>query len=398
MSGRSSPENERPQFFLSYARSRFQPEVSGRWVTQFFDDLCQDVGQTMGVSNPGFMDRQIPVGVEWSDRLKIALSNCRIFVALFSPAYFESDYCGREWAAFQRRCQAQALGQNPPSAIIPAFWVPMELDELPSSVHSIQNTSPGFPEAYAAEGLYGIMKLSRYREDYEETVLRLARLIKERAAECDLMASSVSALEALQSPFTDTTRARNRPIVRLTLAAQQLDQLPRGRDAYYYGRTALEWTPYRDHDHLGPIGAYAQEVLEEMGHGSIVDGIDDAAQDPAEEPGVLVVDPWAAKDPVIGKRLRQMDRDPVNLLAPFNSEDHETMTASADLAEGLTEVLPRSTALIGSATRLASINAFRDALPKAVHEAVSRYFKTTEVHPPQTPPTMSRPSLQGPES
>jgi FxsC-like protein len=397
MSGRGSSETEHPQFFLSYARSRFQPEVSDRWVNQFFNDLRQDVGHTMGVSNPGFMDRQIPVGTEWSDRLKIALSNCRIFVALFSPAYFESDYCGREWAAFQRRCQAQALGQNPPSAIIPAFWVPMELDELPSSVHSMQNLPPGFPESYTAEGLYGIMKLSRYREDYEETVLRLARLIKERATECDLMASPASALETLQSPFTETSAGSKRPVVRLIVAAQQLDQLPHGRDAYYYGRTAQEWMPYRNHDHMVPIGAYAEEVLDEMGHGSVLDSIDDAAQDLPEEPGVLMVDPWAAKDPVIGKRLRQMDREPVNVLAPFNSEDHETMAVSKDLADGLTEVLPRSMALNGSAKRLASVNAFRDALPKAVNEAVSRYFKTTEVHPPQTPPTMSRPSLQGPE-
>lgn len=397
MPGKIQADDRRPHFFLSYARSRYRTEDADRWVGKFFNDLCQDVGHATGMQNPGFMDRQIPAGSEWPDLLADALSNCRIFVALFSPAYFRSDYCGKEWAAFLKRYQAQSAGLERPSAIIPALWTPMDIEELPPPLHSMQNVPPGFPPAYAHEGLYGIMKLGRYRERYKETVLRLATLIKERAAECALAASAIPALDTLRSPFAENPPGSKRPPVRLTLAAQTLDQIPRDRDTYYYGRTAREWTPYRSQDHAMPIGVYAEQVLNELGHRSIVDTVDEAPAEPVESPGVLVVDPWVAKDRVIGKRLRQIDRDPVNVLAPFNSDDPQTTAAIGDLTGDLTEVLPNSTALKGSASRVTSISAFRDALPKAVNEAVTRYLKTTDVHPPQTPPIMPRPNLQGPE-
>ena len=60
---------------------------------------------------------------------------------------------------------------------------------------------------------------------------------------------------------------------------------------------------------------------------------------------------------------------------------------------------PRLTCEMGmsAAMRVSSPAAFRDALPKAVNEALGRYLKTTDVHPPQTPPSMSRPTLRDQE-
>ncbi|MGI5326431.1 TIR-like protein FxsC [Actinomadura nitritigenes] len=398
MLGRLLADERRPHFFLSYARSRYRPENSDRWVVKFFDDLCQDVGHATGMQNPGFMDRQIPVGGEWPDHLADALANCRVFVALFSPAYFLSDYCGKEWAAFLKRYQALSAGLDVPSAIIPALWMPMRPDEVPQPLQSMQNVPPGFPAAYAAEGLYGIMKLGRHREHYKETVLRLAALIKERAAECALSPRSIPSLETLRSPFAENPPGASRPAIRLALAAQSAQRLAPGRDSYYYGRTPREWTPFRSEAHTMPIGAYAGQVLTELGHRSIIDSVDEAGARPADSPSVLLVDPWAVKDRDIGKRLRQLDRDPVNVIAPFNADDPETSARADELNGDLTEVLPNSTALHGSAKRVTSVAAFRDALPKAVNEAVTRYLKTASVHPPRTPPTMPRPTLRGPDS
>ncbi|WP_306470194.1 TIR-like protein FxsC [Actinomadura litoris] len=397
MPGRIQPDERRPHFFLSYARSRYRPEESDRWVVKFYNDLCTDLGHATGTQNPGFMDRQIPAGSEWPDLLADALANCRIFVALFSPAYFVSDYCGKEWAAFMKRYQGQSAGLARPSAIIPAMWTPMGLKELPDSVRTMQNVPPAFPPAYEAEGLYGIMKLGRFREQYKETVLRLANLIKERAAECALPSSPVPTLETLRSAFAGDPPDARRPAVRLTLAAQTIGQLPEGRGPYYYGQTTREWTPYRGPDHTTPIGRFAEEILGELGHRAEIKGVDEGPHEPGEAPNVLLVDPWAARDEGIGKRLRQIDRDPVTMIAPFNSGDAETAAASAELTEELNEALPRSGALQGSAKHVSSAGAFRSALPKAVNEAITRYLKTTNVHPPRTPPSMGRPTLQGPE-
>ncbi|MFA1552597.1 TIR-like protein FxsC [Actinomadura chokoriensis] len=398
MPGRIQAEERRPHFFLSYARSRYRPEDSDRWVAKFFNDLCHDIGQATGTLNPGFMDRQIPVGSEWPDQLADALANCRVFVALFSPGYFASDYCGREWAAFLKRYHAQTAGLNRPSAIIPALWTPLDIKEIPESLHTLQNVPPEFPPAYATEGLYGIMKLGRYREQYKETVLRLATVVKDRAAECALGSSPVPTLQTLRSPFVGRTPGSKRPAIRLTLAAQSIDQLPPGRDTYYYGRTPREWTPFRSEDHTLPIGAFAEHMLSELGHQSIVEIADEPPQEPVDAPGVLVVDPWTVKDRVIGKRLRQIDREPMHVLAPFNSGDPQTAAAVERLSDDLAEVLPNGTALKGSAAYVSSPGAFREALPKVVAEALTRYLKTTDVHPPQTPPSMPRPTLRDPES
>lgn len=399
MAGRRQTEEERPHFFLSYARSHYRPEDSDRWVGKFYNDLCHDISQTTGARIPGFMDRQIPPGSDWSEQLADALANCRVFVALFSPAYFTSEYCGKELAAFLTRYHDLVGELKRPPAIIPAMWTPMHLSEIPESLHGMQNTHPELPRAYRAEGLYGIMKLGRFREHYKETVLRLAAVIRQRAAECDLGYGPVPDLARVRSTFAGAEPGGGRPAVRLTLAAQALDQLPPERDAYYYGRTAREWTPFRGEDHMLPIGSFAEHVLTELGHRSIVDTADDPLEDPVDGPGVLVVDPWAARDQAIGKRLRQLDREPVHVLAPFNTDDRQTAEAAAGLTEDLVEVLPEGTALRGSALGIASPHAFRDALPRAVNEAFGLYLRTTSVHPPRTPPsTTHRPTLRDPDA
>jgi FxsC-like protein len=399
MPGRIQADERRPHFFLSYARSRYRPEGSDpdRWVAKLYADLCQDVGQATGKPVPGFMDRQIPVGTSWPDHLADALSNCRVFVALFSPAYFTSEYCGKEWAAFLERAERQSAGRQDPFAIIPAMWTPLRITELPSSLHSMQNVQPGFPPAYATEGLYGIMKLGRYREQYKETVLRLANIIKERAAECDLAAGPISDLDSLLNPFAESPPAGTRQPIRIMLAAQRLDQLPQDRDTYYYGRTWREWNPFRNPDQTLPIATFAEQVLTELGHQSIVDGIDEPARDAAHSPTVLIIDPWATKDPAIRDRLKQLEVNPVNVIVPFNAEDQETASSATELANSVGEMLPKSIALNGSDMRIPTINAFRNALPKAVNEAITRFFKTTETYPPLTPPTIQRPRLDGPD-
>lgn len=401
MPGKIQPEDRRPHFFLSYARRRYRPEGSDpdRWVAKLFHDICEDVSQLTNTHVPGFMDRQIRVGSVWPDHLTDALANCRVFVALFSPDYFTSEYCGKEWAAFLERLDRFGKGRDRPRAIIPAWWTPMSLQELPPSLHVMQNTQPEFPPAYTAEGLYGIMKLGRYRQQYKETVFRLANIIKDRAAECALPSYEISDLESLPNPFAaERPRVARRPPVRLSVAAQSLHELPPDRDAYYYGRTAREWTPYRSQDDPTPIGAYAEQILSGLGHESAVGSIDEPAPEPVDSPAILLVDPWATRDPIIADRLRKIDHDhPVHLLAPFNSDDHQTTAATDGLHESLEGALGHSAALNGSASHITSINAFRGALPKAVNEAINRYFKTTDAFPPQTPPTMPRPRLQGPD-
>jgi FxsC-like protein len=389
-------DDQRPYFFLSYARARVPREGRhdpDRWVAKFYRDLCDDVSEVTGSAHPGFMDRETPAGAEWPAELANALSACRVFVALYSPAYFRSDYCGKEWAAFTRRIEMNGSGRAATAAIIPALWITMPDHELPAMVRSKHYVTPDFPAAYRDEGLYGIIKLNRYRDAYKQTVLKMARLIKEVANNAALMSCEPQDLLALRSAFHEHQDQRH-PI-RLTIAARDMGHLPEGLDAYYYGRTVREWSPYRTSADATPLAYHAERIVANLGHEPVVDTIEEYQEGAPGSPGVMLVDPWATVDRDLGERLRRIDARPLHVVVPWN-EDEQNTRAEAELDRGLDETLGNSLALNGSARRLTTIEAFRAALPKAVAEAVTRHLQTVPVYPPADPPSMERPTLKGP--
>jgi FxsC-like protein len=394
-------DERRPYFFLSYARSRFRPDDGtdpDRWVTKLYKDLCHDVGIVTGASTPGFMDRQIPAGRQWPDHLAEALASCRVFLALLSPAYFTSEYCGKEWAAFLGRIKSEHACLDRPLAIIPALWTRMGPSDLPTDLKYMQYLPPDFPPQYAAEGFYGIMKLARYREQYKQAILRLARLVKDTAEEANLATGPISDFEALGNAFSGHRGGnRGRSSIKITVAAHRLSGLPPGRDPYYYGHSMHEWAPYRDTRNTTPLASYAERVIMDLGHEPTVDTVDDPSPERRQSPTVLLVDPWSSKDPLISDKLRRIDEDPVNVLVPFNDRDRETVAATGDLTRSVEAALGRGLVLPGSAKSIPSLEAFRVALPKAVAEAMSRYFREAPAHPPEISATMTRPTLQLPD-
>ena len=88
--------------------------------------LEKAVQQHVSVDGPvSFFDKHdIEPGVDWSESLEGALGTAQAFIALYSPAYFESEYCGKEWAAFTSRYN-EASGRLEQPPVFPVLWVPM---------------------------------------------------------------------------------------------------------------------------------------------------------------------------------------------------------------------------------------------------------------------------------
>src|SRR5258706_1761677 len=86
-------------YFLSYARQdslvRGDPSRKDRHFEKFLDYLDYRVGQLL-TFGPGFVDRSIQAGEDWSDEIAEALRTTQTMVCLYSPHYFESEYCGKE--------------------------------------------------------------------------------------------------------------------------------------------------------------------------------------------------------------------------------------------------------------------------------------------------------------
>lgn len=115
-------------------------------------------------------------------KLSLALANCRVFVPLYSPRYFGSEQCGREWSAFAGRAADMSVrGAVGVEAIIPALWVPVRPEQLPEAARSIHYLFGDYGGAYATHGFYRLMRLSKYQDDYEEAVYELACRIRDVA-------------------------------------------------------------------------------------------------------------------------------------------------------------------------------------------------------------------------
>ena len=116
---------KKPYFFLSYARTprldEHDPTDPDIWVYKLYEDICKNI-LSMTAARPGsvgFMDRLNRSGAQWPRGLAGALATCRVFVPLYSPRYFESKNCGKEWFAFARRqVNSQSVGRTSVDAIV----------------------------------------------------------------------------------------------------------------------------------------------------------------------------------------------------------------------------------------------------------------------------------------
>ena len=139
------------EFFLSYARANNDP-----FLKTFFDELSQAIRDRRGLARTadvGFFDqRDLELGELWDDTLVEALQTSHVFLAVTSPGYFKSEYCGKEWGLFRQRL-IHAAGGGPRLAPLlkPVIWIPIKdlISRLPPAVadgqlvlgdpHGIQN-------------------------------------------------------------------------------------------------------------------------------------------------------------------------------------------------------------------------------------------------------------------
>ena len=209
-------------------------------------------------SNPGFMDRELQPGDDWPMGLAQALATCRVFVPLYSRRFFTSPDCGREWFYFtQRALNHAARVTGPVDAIIPAVWVPLEPRDLPAA-QSIQLDYEDI-ESYESLGFYGIIKLTRYKDDYEEAVFKLARRIVTVAERSPVKEGVIAEFNSVESAFGAEDQAMpGDQRLRITIVAPHRGSLPRA-ESRTYGPAPRDWNPWRRlgrPPHRGPRGRY----------------------------------------------------------------------------------------------------------------------------------------------
>ncbi|MFE7855641.1 TIR-like protein FxsC [Streptomyces sp. NPDC057403] len=408
------PDN-RPYFFLSYAHTPSWSPDSGdpdHWVRVLFNDLC---GHIMALTDlpagspAGFMDREMRSGEGWPEKLSENLATCRVFVPLFSPRYFSSEMCGREWYAFhERMLHAKTTGAATASAIVPALWTRVDLNELPDSVRHIHVEKSSSGGRYLSNGFYGLIKLKRLREEYEETVYSLAERIVQAAHESQLPPGRPRDYESTPSAFKP--RGTGPRGIRLTVAAPARDSLPPHRHTQPYGDDALDWNPYHT-ESTRPLPGYAEELIRSLDYRVTVVSFDD--ENPGTEPqassggqpGILLVDQWALADEERQGRLKMFDacaRPWLSAIVPrcrtdLQNHGEEGRRLAEELERAMPTILERAQ---HSDCRIPvngvpTLKSFTKVLPDLVDYTTRQFLKNAEVRLPPGP-HVPRPRLADP--
>jgi FxsC-like protein len=305
-----------PYFFLSYARRR-GPQVL---VKRFYDDLCAElrrlrerITEPIG---PPFLDvLSIQVGQDWNAALGDAVGRCRTMVALYSPDYFRSDFCGREWKAFEDRQRGhREVARVDAKALIPVLWEPVH--SVPSGAAHIQYENIEFGENYARVGLRRILAADPGGE-YRRIVELLARQIVVAAEHFRIPAVDGVDLMARDAagPFPSAgDRAEPGSRALLLLAARTADiahALP--SDPGCHGNSPADWNPFHE-ECPDPLLTRAGLLLEERGFTVRTEMISDALCDSLEaarlqgQVAILLVEAGAAVEEPFAAALRAYDR------------------------------------------------------------------------------------------
>ncbi|MFC4588835.1 TIR-like protein FxsC [Sphaerisporangium corydalis] len=172
-------------FFMSHAHVKYHRLIDddpGRYVMNFFRDLCSHIMQMTDCPAallPGYVDLGMRSGIEWDPEIKHALGSCRVFVPLYAPRYFRSEYCGMEWDAFYRResrHRAESIGNSTQRAIVPVLWTALDLDGAPEVAKRIQFASFDMDTNYRRHGIYGLVSTNKW-DDYDSVTYQIAREI-----------------------------------------------------------------------------------------------------------------------------------------------------------------------------------------------------------------------------
>jgi FxsC-like protein len=408
-----SAAREALYFLISYPHTEYNGKGRERdpddWVATFHGDLCRKVEELAAAppgAHVGVLDRRLWVENDWLTGLPAALASCRVLVPLYSPRYFQSEACGREWYAFADRSASPSARRTYAPAIVPVMWSPMTPDSIPEEARSVPIEYGGV-ESYARLGLDGIIKLARYRPDYGQVVGWVARRIVATAKRFPAASCPVIDFDSLPNPFASgSVPEPGTPRLLITVAAPYRGNVPGGRDRRYYGAASWDWTPYLPVS-AQPIAQYTANFARSLGYRPYIRDLGERADDllidglPAH-PELLIVDPWAVMRPECRHLLARFNlaaKPWVQVVIPWNSADQETTAAESRLWLALDSAL-RHKLDLGRVTCAAavqgvrSIDGFGAVLPLLIPTAGKRYLGHAAAFPPDGS-VVEKPTLHG---
>ncbi|MFI6848263.1 TIR-like protein FxsC [Kitasatospora sp. NBC_00085] len=392
--GEDEEDVVRPYFYLSHAHA---PPTEGRmdpgfWVRRLCEDLSDAILQLTNVPDGvpvGMMDDGRSRGA--SERRAQALATCRVFVPLYSPRYFASVPCGREWHAFTRRQVFPVSADSERSSgIVPVQWTPPTRHRLPETAARLQVNQSGFGPDYAAEGMYALMTIGSFRSAYDLAVHRLARRIVKVAEETVIPVGRVLDLATLPSAFEDATPPRE---LRILVLAYRRDEVPPGRRTEAYGPRRTDWNPYRG-VLARSLAEHTEGLARQWGFSPSVQDFEPEAERLLEDgapagPTVLLLDRWALRDTrrfSLLRRVSARNTGWMGVLEPWSADGPGAAADASGPAALSRRALSAGEALRAGQTHsgqqaIGGLDEFEEALPRVVARAERAFREGRWGHP-----------------
>jgi len=375
-------------YFMSYARFD-----KSQLLIKFHQDLCEQVllQEYMPPEDAGFFDGDaIKLGDPWKQDLATALGTSRVLVGLCSPAYSNSEYCGKEFQIFLERQEAYIRSAERAEKVVdpalrvifPILWGPPRA-EFPDAVKALQYTDDEFPAIYSEQGLQLLMNRSNLADDYAEFVRVLAtRLVAAGRSHVMPRLETVLPIEEVRDAFKRPGLAASAPrakgagsskwanFVFVAARSEELEGLKAGVEGYGGG---AEWQPYWPDDE-DPVFLMAQDAVNKLKlfirelplSGNLKQDLSDAERN--NEIVMIIVDAWSIQLPQYSELIGMYDRITLlncALLVPVNEAEPETAQKRDQLRDAMKEVFKYKTKVsqgIYFQNAIASAKDLRDGL------------------------------------
>ena len=370
-------------FYLSYGhsvrlRADDRPDAD-HWAGQLFTELSTEVARLTGADRRaavGYYDDLVRPMTNWKTALTGVLSATDVFVALYSPGYFNKSWPLRERASFTGRFADPAEAEK---FVLPVLWVPWPAWEHEDERRAALRLGAGVPE-YAEEGLQAMARLTLYRTQYRTVVGRLARQIVAAARSAPRPSPEAAAIDEVDVDPTGPTE------IQFTVAvlAPSLANRPEGRPATPYGRSPRAWNPYSEAQRF-PVAEYVANVAERLGQPARI------ADRPAElrladGAALVLIDPWLADTPDGPRRLTELAaRLPAwaTVLLVADHADEQYTARGARLYAAVTDILGGAGVDPNRITLIVDVARLVDRLPSIIDNACTAYRRSAPVFLPK---------------
>jgi hypothetical protein len=244
-------------FFVSYARANAAHPENAALLQRFVTDLTSDVAENQQAQlllkdfDLAFFDRSdIEVGTTWAEELRYGLEACLVALSIYSPNYFTSSWCGKEFQVFWERCSQAQQGAPPArTPIVPVWWIN---SQPPKCAATIQYEDGQLPQDYRELGLRQLMRLN-LTADYWKTLAVLAERVSAAAVAATLPQASLN--------FDSVTSAWE---VENLVKPQSHSSGSISKTCFIYvARDGWHWQPYPETKEK--IGAIAQTISGQLG-------------------------------------------------------------------------------------------------------------------------------------